>query len=194
MKNIVVLVALLAVLLLASCTSLSVGAGYSSNGYDVGTVDTETSVTESGFSLTYTAMLFNLNKPDSGFHLYKSGYCSGSKSWLRISSSLGPSWVIKTDEKVSVVAGFGLSLGGSIPYSNSAKMDPIIHIGLEALFEGRFKIWNNHFIGLKGTFNFNLPNQQTYVGPRIRNDVSRSDTTYDVSNDMGYAVSLVYGW
>lgn len=185
MKNIVVLVALATILLLSSCASFSVGAGYSSNSFDVVVGDTETSVKESGISLTHTAVLFNLNKPDSGFHLYQSGYFAGSKSWLRLSHSLGPSWVIKTDEKANVVAGFGLSLGCSIPFSSSAKMNPIVHFGLEALIEGRFKFMNNNFIGVKGTFNYNVPNQQTLKG---------SNATYDVSNDMCYGVSLVFGW
>ena len=180
-KRIVLIsVAMIVVLLLASCSTIAFGAGYSLNSYEVSTDYSTYNVNRGNFSYTHTAVLFNVDEKDSGFHLYHSDYFGVFDEYYSINwfSSIGPAWVFKIDDRIGVLAGAGLSFGLSIPKPDF-EHDNYLHIGLEALAEVRYKINGDYFIGLKGTFNFNTPNRQNSL---------------EITKDICYGISLLYGW
>ena len=184
-RIVLLLVAVATVFLLASCSTFALGAGYSSNNYEVNTDYSTYNVNNCSVSYTHTAVLFNVNEKDSGFHLYHSDYIGVFKiksSYFNWFSSIGPAWILNIDDRIGVLAGAGLSLGISIP-EPGYNGDTITRFGLEALAEVRYKIKGNYFIGLKGTFIFNSPSGQ-----------SPDSSTAKITKDICYGISLLYGW
>ena len=173
----VALLALAALVLLASCHSFAFGNGLGGSSF---TVETQGVVERKQFSdLSFTSTFLFSGIKDSGLVLYQSNSALSRNHKALVYSSLGPAMLYRLG-RVSIVAGVGLGAGYTYQPS-STDSDGYVHIGAEGLLEGRYHITERFFMGLKGTVNYNL------------NTTQGSGVMHKTSNDIGFNICIMIG-